>query len=1004
MKEKILKRILAAALCLCLLQGTLAAVYADGEGFPAAETEQDAAGAPESDAGAEEDAAGVQESDDGTEPDAAEAPEADAGARQDAAEAPETDAESEPDAAGEGTDVPQEPYPAAAEEEADVLLEPQAESGTIENISWTLDDEGTLTVSGSGGVPNSTDDSGFSMWHAYTVRTVVVEEGVTGIGVNAFRGLQNLVSVTLPSSVRTISDAAFADCYNLTHIILSEGLEEIGPEAFYECVGLTSLTLPSSLRKIENDAFYGCSLSSLTLLSMNMEINESAFIWCQGLRTAGGPDSACNIRMPFPDVLENGPFYSFNYLEEVTIPDNVVEIGDAVFKNVLSLEESTLRKIVIPDSVAMIGNEAFANCFSLQEIVIPDSVEVIGSHAFEGCRSLESVSLPAGVREISPYLFRGCVSLASVSAEKAQTVGRNTFEGCGDLESVTLPAAVTIGANAFSGCASLSHFVLSEKLQTVETAASRSCGDLTVDFHGSEDDWNGIEFRSYNDPLINARINYLDRLPEDPLTLLDPPALFVSGISAKTYTGSEIVLPLAVSYGGRPLSEGREYSVFYTDNVDAGTARVKVTGKGAYAGSVEAEFVIQPAKIGNVSVTGISDKRYTGKAVTQSPVLSYYGMILKKGTDYTVSYANNTKEGTATVSFTGKGNYTGTVKKTFRITSDAGWERLAGASGTGALGTQNAITGKIARSDVAVIVTNAHFRDALAAAALAGAHNAPILMTAPGSLSALTKNELTRLGVKTVYIVGNTADVSAAAEEQLRALPKVTEVTRISGSGVSGKAAAAAQFAAETVRPKTVIIATQKSFKDALSVSPYAFAAKAPILYLETNLTLSAETLAFIKKTGATQAVIVGGPKAVPDAVKTQLSKNTAVKSFTRLGGSGCYNTSRIIAEWEMGKLANGTGAKAGTLYRYVSVAFQPSVKLGVNNAGVSRGDNWKDAVAGSALCGMNRAILLLADSTNSANTAVVRLYKKNVARGFVFGGTGAVPAKVYNQFVNASK
>ena len=173
---------------------------------------------------------------------------------------------------------------------------------------------------------------------------------------------------------------------------------------------------------------------------------------------------------------------------------------------------------------------------------------------------------------------------------------------------------------------------------------------------------------------------------------------------------------------------------------------------------------------------------------------------------------------------------------------------------------------------------------------------------------------------------------------------------------------------------------------------------------METGLALSDATVNYIKSGGFTQAVIVGGPVAIPDAVKTQLTENTGVKNINRLGGAGCYNTSRIIAEWEMGKLKNGTSASTGSLYKYVQVQFQPATKLGINNVGVSRGDNWKDAIAGSALCGMNKAVLLLADGTNSANTAVAKTYKANVAKGYVFGGTQAVPAKVYNQFVAATK
>ena len=483
----------------------------------------------------------------------------------------------------------------------------------------------------------------------------------------------------------------------------------------------------------------------------------------------------------------------------------------------------------------------------------------------------------------------------------------------------------------------------------------------------------------------------------------------LGGISEKTYTGSAVtqapVVTLAVYDETRTLTEGVDYTLSYKNNTKAGTATVVVTGMGGYKDTAEKTFRIAPAPIKNASIGGIVDKRYTGKAQTQSPVVSFNGKVLKNGTDYTLSYKNNTKAGKATVTITGKGNFKDDVQKTFQIGNAVVWERLAGASGTGALGTQAKITGKFARSDVAVIATNADFKDALAAVALAGACGAPVLTNPKASLSPLVKDELTRLGVTKVYILGGTSDLSAKVENQIKALPKIgaSGVIRISASGASAKAVAASKEAAKSVKSKTVIIATPKSFKDALSISPYAYAAKSPIIYVESNLSLSSASLNYIRSGGFTQAVIVGGPKAIPDAVKTQLTKNTGVSAVNRLGGAGCYNTSRIIAEWEMGKLPNGTGPKTGSLYKYVQVQFQPAVKLGINSAGISRGDGWKDAIAGSALCGTNRAVILLADGTNNANTAVVKAYKKNVARGYVFGGTQAVPLKVMKEFAAAS-
>ena len=437
--------------------------------------------------------------------------------------------------------------------------------------------------------------------------------------------------------------------------------------------------------------------------------------------------------------------------------------------------------------------------------------------------------------------------------------------------------------------------------------------------------------------------------------------------------------------------------------VEAATSTYEAAKKAGTKAATPAVTV--SASLKDATITNVTDRRYTGKAITQSPVIQLSGKKLKVGTDYTLSYKNNTKVGTATVTATGKGNYTGSISKTFKIVKAVGWERLAGASGTGALGTQAKILAKFStKTKVAVVATNQSFKDALASVALAGSEDAPIVTTAPSSLSDLARSELERLGITKVYIVGTTGDVSANVEAQIKALPKVAQVVRVSAGGAAPKAVAAAK--ATSMRSKTVIIATQKSFKDALSISPYAYATHSPILYVESNLTLSSATLAYIQSAGFTQAIIVGGPVAIPTSVETQLAGAGIAKSKqTRLAGKACYGTSRAIAEWATGMYKNGSSYKAGLYNQYTSVKFQPSIKFNANDLGVSRGDGWKDALAGAALCGSNQSVLLLADGSNYAQaTAFVQANKAQINKGYVFGGTQAVITLVYKALVAASK
>ena len=143
----------------------------------------------------------------------------------------------------------------------------------------------------------------------------------------------------------------------------------------------------------------------------------------------------------------------------------------------------------------------------------------------------------------------------------------------------------------------------------------------------------------------------------------------VSGVVDKVYTGQAVTQALTVKRGGVTLKSGTDYTVSYTNNTAVGTASMTITGKGNFSGTVSKTFKITAASIESATVTGIKNKTYTGKAITQSPTVQLSGVTLKSGTDYTVSYSNNTAVGTATVKITGKGNYSGTISKTFKITA-----------------------------------------------------------------------------------------------------------------------------------------------------------------------------------------------------------------------------------------------------------------------------------------------------------------------------------------------
>ncbi|MGI6221746.1 MAG: cell wall-binding repeat-containing protein [Coriobacteriales bacterium] len=343
----------------------------------------------------------------------------------------------------------------------------------------------------------------------------------------------------------------------------------------------------------------------------------------------------------------------------------------------------------------------------------------------------------------------------------------------------------------------------------------------------------------------------------------------------------------------------------------------------------------------------------------------------------------------------------GERRTTTTTVKNTDWERVWGAT---APVTMQKIAAKFGRAGSAVVTTDSTYKDALAASALAGKCNGLVLMTKKGSLTPQTKAALKASGVKTVYIVGSKANVSATVEKQLKSGTGVAKVVRVAATTPSQRAVAAAKVGGK--KSDTVIIAMQNGFQDALSIAPYSYATKSPILYAETNKKLSSATLGYIKSAKFKKAIVVGGPIALPASVDAQL-KGAGVTSITRLAGANAYRTSELIARWTMGKLGNGNHDRYKGAY-ITYVRFQPAVKMRVDKLAVSTGQNWLDALSGAALCGKNRSVMLLADTkggnhySNAAN--FLKANKPNIPNAYVLGGTSVVSAATEKALVDSTK
>ena len=395
--------------------------------------------------------------------------------------------------------------------------------GDGSNLTWTLDSDGVLTISGTGAMKEY--DPYKAPWYGSSsrVKSAVIAEGVTSIGGKAFLDCTSLTSVTIPDSVTSIGKQAFMYCTSLTGVTIPDSVTSIGGAAFNGCSSLASVTIPNSVTSIGEYAFYNCSsLTSVTIPDSVTSIGEFAFFGCSSLASVTIPNSVTSIgeyafykcssltSVTSPNSVTSigeYAFYNCTSLTSVAIPDSVTSIGEYAFYNCTSL-----TSVAIPYSVTSIGEYAFYNCRSLTSVAIPDSVTSIGDDAFSNCKSLTSVTIPDSVTSIGDFAFSYCESLTSVTIPNSVTsIGKGAFSNCKSLTSVTIPGSVTrIGVGAFASCTSLTSVTIPDSVTSINNGAFYDCSSLTdVYYAGSEAQWKAISISSNrNDDLLTANIHY----------------------------------------------------------------------------------------------------------------------------------------------------------------------------------------------------------------------------------------------------------------------------------------------------------------------------------------------------------------------------------------------------------------------------------------------------------------------------------------------------------------
>lgn len=247
--------------------------------------------------------------------------------------------------------------------------------------------------------------------------------------------------ITLPETVTTIGDSAFATYDNFSYSVLEEvtlprNLKNIGAGAFENCYFLTSIDIPESVTKIGNGAFYGCDNLKNISVKSDIDIGNKAF----GDRYNLIPAISKTYEDSQSDFFVwNGWVFEYNgNSQNPAIPSGTVGIYDDVFAY------SDITSVTIPEGVKYINYGAFKQCTTLKNIMLPNSLVRINASAFKECTSLSALSLGEGLKTIDSEVFKGCVGLKTVALpSKLETLEYEAFADCSNLENVTFPNTLT---------------------------------------------------------------------------------------------------------------------------------------------------------------------------------------------------------------------------------------------------------------------------------------------------------------------------------------------------------------------------------------------------------------------------------------------------------------------------------------------------------------------------------------------------------------------------------
>lgn len=380
-----------------------------------------------------------------------------------------------------------------------------------------------LSVSAEDETTEKTGQCGENLYYSLNTETGLLH--ITGTGDMYDKKVQKVPGQSYEEYWSFARDVGFfAGWDDIVSVVVDEGVTSIGNQAFYRCPSFTSITLPDSITRIGNMAFYESNLTDITIPDTvtsfgNLMFNDTP--WLEA-RQRENPLIIIN------NILLDGTACT----GDVVIPDGVKAVEAHAF-----YQCEGITSVEIPEGVTYIGLDAFYKCSNLESVTVPDSVEYIGGAAFFNC-NFKSFNIPKNLTSIEGSVFYNCWSLESITIpDNITTIKGNAFLGCESLESVVIPESVTsISSGAFDHCTNLeSVTVLNPYCEISNFLSTFQVGIIIRGYEGStaqewarfyiEDKWFDFTFESLGEMPEAYRIIEGDANGDGAFTIADTVAL-----------------------------------------------------------------------------------------------------------------------------------------------------------------------------------------------------------------------------------------------------------------------------------------------------------------------------------------------------------------------------------------------------------------------------------------------------------------------------------------------